>query len=123
MEILKIDVSKKKDGFDEIYDILEQEGKYVVCPGNFIFISKNEDSKTKLENISDIKIFEINDIDQELDSEIVKSWLKEEIVKYEIDKAKQEVNERTKAIFEILNETERIMKEKEELDKKNEQKT
>lgn len=123
MEILKIDVSKKKDGFDEIYDILEQEGKYVVCPGNFIFISKNEDSKTKLENISDIKIFEINDIDQELDSEIVKSWLKEEIVKYEIDKAKQEVNERTKAIFEILNETERIMKEKEELDKKNEHKT
>ncbi|MBR4004069.1 MAG: hypothetical protein IKI95_08530 [Clostridia bacterium] len=123
MEILKIDVSKKQEGFDDIYNILDNNGKYVVCPGSFIFISTNENSKEELNKIKDITIFEIEDIDNDIESGIIKSWLREEIVKYEIAKAKEEVDNRTKAIYDILSETEKIMKEKEELDKKNEQKT
>lgn len=121
MEILRIDVSKKKKGFEEIYDILENDGSFIVCRGNFVFMTENEDAKNILKNIEDTTVFEVEDIEKDIQEDYVKSWLKEEIIKSEIEKGKQEINERIEAVYNILIEAEKIVKEKEELEKQDEQ--
>ena len=124
MEILRIDVSKKSEGFDELYDILEgiqqrEEGSFLIYSGSFIIITKNENIMELLDGIDDITIFKIKDIKEDIDREYVRTWLREEISKLEMARIKEEVMERTSAMYDILLEAEKFLKDKEEQDKQN----
>ena len=115
MEVLRIDVSKKNDSLDEIYDILEKNGEFIVYPGNFVLVTEDETIYDRLKKLSDIQVFKIQDIDLELDKEYIKTWVRQVFISYEIKEAKREVEERMAAIYEILSETEKKMKEKGEV--------
>lgn len=117
MEVLRIDVSKKNDGLDEIYDILEKNGEFIVYPNNFILVTENETIYDTLNKINNIQVFKIEDIDLELDKEYIKTWIRQVFISYEIKEAKREVEERMTAIYEILSETEKRMKKQGEVKK------
>lgn len=120
MEILRIDVSNKKEDFDELYNIAEKEYNFLVYSGNFVLLTENKDIRKLLQNVKDITINEIKDINRDVDKEFVRSWIKEELAKKHINNINNEIQGRISVMYDILSETEKLLKEKEELDKQNE---
>lgn len=102
MNVYVIDVSNKTDSFDSMYDKLEKIGNYLVYRGHIAIISNAKDIRRKFENEADIDIQEITDVENEIDKDFVKDWIKEEFSKIEIAQARKEVEERTTALYNII---------------------
>lgn len=114
MKIYRIDVSKKKDDFNPIYDILENIGSYLVYSGNIILLANEEKDIKPLSELKNVKIFEILDIEKDIEKPYVKTWVKQQIIKLEFDKAQEEINERTNTLYDIIVEAKKKLKEMEE---------
>ena len=112
MKIYKIDVSKKTDGFDRLYSILEEKAKYAICPGTFIAMADDEFAD-KLGDESNISISEVTDVQTEIEEGYIKDWLMQEYVKLLHKEAEAEVKERTVAMYETLKQVEEYFKKKE----------
>jgi hypothetical protein len=102
MKVYVIDVSKKTDSFDSMYDKLEKIGNYLVYRGHIAIISDAKDINRKFEDEANIDIKEIIDVENEIDKEFVKDWVREEFAKREIEEAKKEIEERTTALYNII---------------------
>ena len=102
MKIYVIDVSKKTDSFDSMYDKLEKIGNYLVYRGHIAIISDAKDIKRKFADERNIEIQKITDIEKEIDKDFVKDWVREEFAKLKIADAKKEVEERTTALYNII---------------------
>ena len=111
MKIFKIDVSKKKDGFDKLYDILEAHSRYAVYPSTFIALTEDNILVESLKNEKDIKISEVEDVEKDIQKEYIKTWLREEYIKQLHKDAGVEVQERTQAMYDILKQVENHFKE------------
>lgn len=114
MKIYRIDVSKKKDDFNPMYDILENIGSYLVYSGNIILLTDEEKDIKPLSEIKNVKIFEILDIEKDIEKPYVKTWVKQQVIKLEFDKAQEEINERTNTLYDIIVEAKKKLKEMEE---------
>jgi len=114
MKIYRIDVSKKNDDFNPMYDILENIGSYLVYSGNIILLTDEEKDIKPLSEIKNVKIFEILDIEKDIEKPYVKTWVKQQVIKLEFDKAQEEINERTNTLYDIIVEAKKKLKEMEE---------
>lgn len=114
MKIYRIDVSKKNDDFNTMYDILENIGSYLVYSGNIILLTDEEKDIKPLSEIKNVKIFEILDIEKDIEKPYVKTWVKQQVIKLEFDKAQEEINERTNTLYDIIVEAKKKLKEMEE---------
>lgn len=111
MRIFKIDVSNKIGDFSSLYSILDEKTKYAIYPHNFVVISlDNEDITEFLKDEKDIIIKEVENIEKEIPLLFIKNWINEEYIKDLHSKAEVEVNKRTAAMYEILNEAEKKLK-------------
>lgn len=111
MKIFKIDVSKKQDGFDKLYDFLEKHSKYAVYPSTFVALTEDDIFVKALGKEKDIKIFEVEDIEKDIQNEYIKNWLREEYIKQLHKDAEIEVQERTQAMYDILKQVEKHFNE------------
>lgn len=114
MKIFRIDVSNKIGSFDKMYEQLDEIGKYIVYFGNFVVITEKEDITEIFKDEEDISIFEITDIEKQIEKPFVRNWVAEELIKEEILRAKNEVDERTKALYDIIVNAKEKYKELEE---------
>lgn len=111
MKIFKIDVSKKTDDFNSLYEILEKNSRYAVYPSTFIALAEDDKLIKELQNEKDIQISEVEDIEKDIQREYIKSWLREEYIKQLHKDAELEVKERTQVMYEILKEVEQHFNE------------
>lgn len=118
MKIFKIDVSKKKDGFDNLYSILDEKSKYALYPSTFVAFGE-DDLIEALKGEKNIEISEVRDIESEISQEYIKNWLREEYIKLLHKEAEIDVQERTVAMYEILKDVEKHFSEKEFSDEEN----
>lgn len=112
MKIYKIDVSKKTDGFDRLYSILEEKTKYAICPSTFIAMA-DDDFAEILGDEPNISISEVTNVQTEIEEGYIKDWLMQEYVKLLHKEAEAEVKERTVAMYETLKQVEEYFKKKE----------
>jgi hypothetical protein len=114
MKIYRIDVSKKNDDFNSMYDILDNIGSYLVYSGNIILLTDEEKDIKSLLALKGVSTFEILDIEKDIEKSYVKTWVKQQIIKLEFDKAQEEINERTNTLYDIIVEAKKKLKEMEE---------
>lgn len=124
MNIFDIDVSRKKDGFDTLFDKLESIGKISIYPSHIMFLS-NEDISSVENSINtskELNIKQIKDFNSEISVNWLKEWIKEVMLQEAIEEAEKEVQERTNAMYDILVEANKKKKELEETAKNEEPK-
>lgn len=112
MKIYKIDVSKKTDGFDRLYTILEEKAKYAICPSTFIALA-SDDFVNDLDEELGIEVSEVTNVQEQIKEDYIKAWLMQEYVKLLHKEAEAEVKERTVAMYETLKQVEEYFKKKE----------
>jgi hypothetical protein len=112
MNIYKINTINKNDGYEVLYDLLKDLGKFSIYLSNIVLLSEKE--LTEIEDIINkndkLLLSAVKSVEQEIDNKFVIDWIKEEQFKERSIKAQQDLQERIDAMSGIISTAEKIYK-------------